>query len=91
MGTRLELLTETAAMPSHSAAQPTAEPRPSRPEPVRHLNQEQLARRWGISPRTLERHRWLCVGVPYLKLHGRVAYRLEDILAYEDQHRRGTR
>jgi hypothetical protein len=50
---------------------------------VRHLNQEQLARRWGLSPRTLERWRWLGSGPPFLRLNGRVAYRLEDVLAFE--------
>lgn len=51
--------------------------------PVRHLCQEQLARRWQVSPRTLERWRWLGQGPAYLKIGGRVAYRLEDIEAYE--------
>jgi hypothetical protein len=33
--------------------------------PVRHLNQIELGRRWGISPRTLERWRWRKLGPPY--------------------------
>ena len=56
---------------------------------IKHLNQEQLARRWCISPRTLERWRWLKQGPSYLRLGGRIAYRLDDIEAYEDRsHRR---
>jgi hypothetical protein len=55
------------------------------PEP-RHLNQEQLARRWNISPRTLERWRWLRQEPKYLKIGGHVVYRLEDVEAYEQQH-----
>ena len=47
------------------------------------VNQTQLARRWCISPRTLERWRWLGEGLPFLKLGGRVVYRLSDIEAYE--------
>jgi|LakMenEpi03Aug12_release.lakeMendotaPanAssembly.Ray.scaffolds.fasta_scaffold1355208_1 hypothetical protein len=47
------------------------------------LNQIDLARRWRISPRTLERWRWLGQGPRYLKLGGRVLYRLADIEAYE--------
>jgi hypothetical protein len=47
------------------------------------LNQIDLARRWRISPRTLERWRWLGEGPRYLKLGGRVLYRLADIEAYE--------
>lgn len=47
------------------------------------MNQRELAVRWGISPRTLERWRWTGEGPNYLKLGGRVAYRLVDIEAYE--------
>lgn len=50
---------------------------------VRHLNQIELARRWNVSPRTLERWRWLGQGPVYLKLGGRVSYRLEDVEDYE--------
>ena len=52
-------------------------------EGTRHLNQNDLSRRWTISPRTLERWRWRNEGPAYLKIGGRVAYRLEDIEAYE--------
>jgi hypothetical protein len=50
---------------------------------LRHLNQVQLSRRWTLSPRTLERWRWLKAGPPYLKIGGRVVYRLEDVEDYE--------
>jgi hypothetical protein len=50
---------------------------------IRHLNQVQLARRWSLSPRTLERWRWLHQGPQYLKIGGRIVYRLDDIEAYE--------
>jgi hypothetical protein len=50
---------------------------------LRHLNQVQLARRWSLSPRTLERWRWLKQGPPYLKIGGRVIYRVEDVEAFE--------
>jgi hypothetical protein len=50
---------------------------------LRHLNQIQLSRRWSISPRTLERWRWLKAGPAYLKLGGRVLYRLQDIENFE--------
>jgi hypothetical protein len=50
---------------------------------LRHFNQEQLARRWSISPRTLERWRWLQQGPPYLRIGGRVVYRLSDVENYE--------
>jgi hypothetical protein len=51
--------------------------------PTRHLNQIDLSRRWNISPRTLERWRWLGQGPRYPKIGGRVVYRLDDIEAYE--------
>jgi predicted site-specific integrase-resolvase len=47
------------------------------------LTQKELARRWSISHRTLERWRWIGEGPHYLKLGGRVIYRLEDITAFE--------
>jgi len=50
---------------------------------VRHLTQIELARRWRMSERTLERWRWLGQGPRFMKLGGRVAYRLEDIEAFE--------
>jgi hypothetical protein len=53
-----------------------------------HLDQTELARRWRISPRTLERWRWLKRGPAYLKLGGRVVYRLADIEAYEAAQQR---
>jgi predicted site-specific integrase-resolvase len=55
---------------------------------VRHLNQIELAQRWRISPRTLERWRWLGQGPQYLKIGGRVVYRLEDIETFEAEKRR---
>ena len=51
--------------------------------PIVHINQVQLARRWSLSPRTLERWRWRDQGPVYLKVGGRVLYRLEDIEAFE--------
>jgi len=47
------------------------------------LNQTELARRWRLSHRTLERWRWQGRGPRYLKIGGRVVYRVEDIDAYE--------
>jgi hypothetical protein len=52
------------------------------------LNQVELARRWKISERTLERWRWLGQGPRFMKLGGRVAYRLEDIEAFEAEQLR---
>lgn len=48
-----------------------------------HLNQIELAVRWRISHRTLERWRWTGEGPKFLKVGGRVVYRLADIEEYE--------
>ena len=47
------------------------------------LNKEELARRWHLSPRTLERWRWEGIGPHYLKIGGRVVYQLSEVEAYE--------
>jgi hypothetical protein len=57
---------------------------------IKHLNQVQLADRWNISERTLERWRWTGEGPAYLKIGGRVVYRLEDIEAYEAENLRAS-
>jgi hypothetical protein len=53
-----------------------------------HLSQYELAGRWSLSPRTLERWRWTGKGPSFLKLGGRVVYRLEDIAAWEAERLR---
>jgi hypothetical protein len=50
---------------------------------IRHLNQTELAGRWRMSERTLERWRWLGQPPRFLKIGGRVVYRIEDIEAFE--------
>lgn len=63
---------------------------PSRlpPAPVteQFIGQRELARRWGISPRTLERWRRLGQGPTFLKLRTRVVYDLRHIRAFEADH-----
>ena len=50
---------------------------------IKHLNQRQLASRWGVSEATLERWRSNGIGPVFLKLPGRVLYRVEDVESYE--------
>jgi hypothetical protein len=57
---------------------------------VKHMNQVDLARRWSISPRTLERWRWLGRGCRFIKIGGRVVYRLADVESFEAQQTRGS-
>ena len=47
------------------------------------LTQNELADRWSLSPRTLEQWRWRGVGPRFLKLGGRVVYRLVDVEEFE--------
>jgi hypothetical protein len=58
--------------------------------PTYHLHQVELADRWRVSPRTLEGWRGRHFGPPYLKVGGRVVYRLQDVEAFEEQQLRGV-
>ena len=50
---------------------------------MQHLDQKDLAKRWLISPRTLEQWRWQGRGPRYLKIGGRVRYPLSEVEAHE--------
>jgi hypothetical protein len=52
-------------------------------KPIKHLGQKELARRWSLSHRTLERWRSQGGGPSFLKLNGRCLYRIEDIELFE--------
>jgi len=58
--------------------------------PGQRLTQVDLAERWHVSPRTLERWRSRGIGPRWIALPGRVLYRIEDVLAYEQAHLHGT-
>ena len=53
----------------------------------KHINPVELARRWRLSPRTLERWRWQGKGPAYLKIGVRIVYRKEDIESFEAEQR----
>ena len=55
-----------------------------------YLQQHELADRWRLSPRTLERWRWRKTGPSYTKLGGKVVYSLDDVEAYERRRRAET-
>ncbi len=55
-----------------------------------HITQAELARRWSISPRTLERWRWIGEGPRFLKIGGRVIYSLDEIEAFELRQTRSS-
>lgn len=50
---------------------------------IEHLDSHQLARRWRITEDTVIRWRVKGLGPPYLKIQGRILYRIEDVEAYE--------
>jgi len=56
-----------------------------------HLAQVDLAERWKVSGRTLEKWRQKRRGPPYLLIGGAVRYRLEDVIAFETANLRGGR
>ena len=57
-------------------------------EPIMHLTQRELSRRWRLSVRTLEKWRSKRTGLRFLKLGGRVVYRLADVEAFEKERER---
>jgi predicted site-specific integrase-resolvase len=52
-------------------------------ERIECFSGKRLARRWSISHRTLERWRHKGTGPAFLRIGGRIMYRLEDIEAFE--------
>lgn len=58
--------------------------------PILFLDQTELADRWRISPRTLERWRSLKTGPNYTKIGGKVVYAIADVEAYERRRRAET-
>ena len=57
---------------------------------VIHLSQKGLAERWRMSEATLERWRSDRIGPAFLKIRGRVLYRLIDIETFEVASLKGT-
>jgi predicted DNA-binding transcriptional regulator AlpA len=49
----------------------------------RVLNENELAQRWGLSPKTLQRWRNEGRGPRYLKLSKRVSYPVETVIEFE--------
>ncbi|MFN5510065.1 MAG: helix-turn-helix transcriptional regulator [Burkholderiales bacterium] len=49
------------------------------------INENELAERWGISPKTLQRWRSEGRGPRYLKLSKRVAYPMDEVLNFENR------
>lgn len=67
---------------NRSASALGAMPAPA-PHERRVLSETELAQRWGVSPKTLQRWRTEGRGPKYLKLSKRVTYPLEAVTEYE--------
>ena len=50
---------------------------------MQHFNQLELARRWGVSPRTLERWRNKGYGPRFYKIGARCIYPLDEVECFE--------
>lgn len=55
--------------------------------PDSYLTQSELAARWRISPRTLERWRYRKSGPSFTKIGCKVTYAIEDVLEVERRRR----
>ena len=75
-------------MPDRSS-KPETERKRSASDAVMYLTQRELARRWRMSERTLERWRSHGLGPRYTKIVGKVIYSVEDVEIHEAQHKRG--
>lgn len=51
----------------------------------RRMLEGELAKRWRISPRTLQSWRSKGRGPAYLRVCGRIIYRIEDIIEFETE------
>lgn len=55
------------------------------------MTEDELAQRWRKSTRTLQRYRTEDSGAAWLRIGGRVLYRLADVVAFEEAARNGGR
>ena len=50
-----------------------------------YISEKGLAQKWGLSPKTLQRWRWLKTGPSYIKIGGRVRYSSTNIKKFEEE------
>jgi len=48
-----------------------------------HLTEKDLARRWNLSVRTLQKRRWNNEGPSYIKIYDRIRYTLKAVEDFE--------
>jgi hypothetical protein len=59
------------------------------PAPPVHLTPAELALRWRVSVRSLERMRQASMGPDWTAIGGSIRYRFDDVLNYEQRQRCG--
>ena len=65
---------------------------PEWPEPAEFLKEAELAARWRLTPRTLQRWRQQGRAIDHALIGGKILYRVEDVEAHERRaSRRGDR
>lgn len=52
-----------------------------------YLTEKDLAKKWGLSPKTLQRWRWLNTGPDYIKIGNRIRYTSEGIKNFEEENK----
>ena len=71
------VVASAASAPRTANSQAALEPAPLTAAAQHYLNEGELARRWGLSPKTLQRWRGEGVGPVFVKFSRRVAYPLQ--------------
>lgn len=56
-----------------------------------YISEKSLAHKWGLSPKTLQRWRWLKSGPSYIKIGGRVRYPSANIKKFEEENLRQSK
>jgi len=53
-----------------------------------YITEKDLAKKWCLSTKTLQRWRWLKIGPAYIKIGGRIRYSPENIKNFEEENLR---
>jgi predicted DNA-binding transcriptional regulator AlpA len=53
----------------------------------RYLTEKEVSELTGLALSTLRNHRFLCKGLPYIKIGKSIRYSLQDVIQYMESHR----
>ncbi len=51
-----------------------------------HLTEKELAKRWGFTPKTIQKWRWKGLAPDHIKIHGRIRYTKQAVEDFENQN-----